>query len=69
MARALDLPDQTWLHYESGSAMPGYIVLALIEHTGVNPHWLLTGKGERYTAGRCEDRLRQDGGRLRPFPN
>jgi hypothetical protein len=69
MATALDIPDQTWLNYENGITMPGYILLALIEHTGVNPHWLLTGKGERYTVGRGEDRLRRDGGLLHPFSN
>jgi hypothetical protein len=69
MARALGIPEQTWLNYESGIAPPGYIVLALIEDTGVNPHWLLTGQGERYPAGRCEDRLRQHERLLLAFPN
>jgi hypothetical protein len=69
LARALGIPDQTWSNYEQGIAVPGYIVLAVIEHTGVDPHWLLTGEGERYTVRRCEDRPRWEGGALHPFPN
>jgi hypothetical protein len=34
----------------------------LIEQTGANPHWLLTGNGERYTTRRREDRPRLAGG-------
>lgn len=59
LAEALGIPEQTWSNYESGVALPGPIVLTLIEHTGVNPHWLLTGKGERYTAKHCGDQFRQ----------
>jgi hypothetical protein len=59
LAEALGIPEQTWANYESGVALPGPIVLTLIERTGVNPHWLLTGKGERYTAKRCGDQSGQ----------
>jgi hypothetical protein len=69
LATALGIPDQTWSNYEQGIAVPGYIVLAMIECTGVDPHWLLTGKGERYTVRHGEDLLRREGGPLRPFPN
>ena len=58
LAESLGIPDQTWSNYESGVALPGPILLALIEQTGVNPHWLLTGQGERYTAKRSGDRSR-----------
>jgi len=62
LADALGIPDETWSNYESGVALPAPTLLVLIEQTGANPHWLLTGKGERYTARRCEDRPRLAGG-------
>lgn len=62
LAEALGIPDETWLNYESGVALPATTLLVLIEQTGVSPHWLLTGKGERYTTGRSEDRPRLAGG-------
>lgn len=49
LAEALGIPEQTWENYESGVALPAPTVLALIEITGANPHWLLTGNGDRYT--------------------
>ena len=58
LAEALGIPDETWLNYESGVALPATTLLVLIEQTGVSPHWLLTGKGERYTAQRSGDRPR-----------
>jgi hypothetical protein len=62
LAESLGIPDETWLNYESGVALPAPTLLVLIEQTGANPHWLLTGKGERYIARRCEDRSRPAGG-------
>ena len=59
LAESLGIPDETWLNYESGVALPAPTLLVLIEQTGANPHWLLTGKGERYTAKRCGDRSRR----------
>ena len=58
LAEALGIPDQTWSNYESGVALPAPILLTLIEQTGVDPHWLLTGQGERYTARHSADRFR-----------
>jgi hypothetical protein len=59
LVEALGIPEQTWSNYESGVALPAPVLLVLIEQTGVNPHWLLTGEGERYTAKRFGDRFRR----------
>jgi len=55
-ADSLGIPDQTWSNYETGVTLPAPILLALIEQTGANPHWLLTGQGERYTTRPFGDR-------------
>ena len=34
--------------FEAGVEVPGWIILRFIELTDVEPHWLLTGEGERY---------------------
>ena len=41
-------PVQTWLNYESGVMTPADVVLPLIVIARVNPHWLLTGQGEKH---------------------
>ena len=51
LAEVLELPARTWAHYESGVTIPGLVLLRFIEATGVAPHWLLTGEGERDLAG------------------
>lgn len=48
LAEALNLPFRTWLNYEMGVIMPAHVLLDFIEVTGVDPHWLRTGEGERY---------------------
>lgn len=48
LAEILGLPAQTWANYESGCTLPATILLEFIEVTGVHPHWLLTGDGDRY---------------------
>ena len=48
LAAALHLPVPTWLNYEAGCTIPALVILRFIELTSVNPHWLLTGSGERY---------------------
>jgi hypothetical protein len=48
LAAELDLPARTWLNYESGVVIPATVILRLIEITGVNPGWLLTGRGDLY---------------------
>ena len=48
LSQALNIPARTWEHFENGVMIPAWILLQFIEITGVEPHWLLTGKGERY---------------------
>jgi hypothetical protein len=48
LAEALQLPTQTWLNYEAGVTIPAIVLLAFIDTTGADPHWLLTGVGDKY---------------------
>jgi len=48
LADALGVPPDTWTNYERGVTVPAIIVLKLIDETGANPHWLLTGQGAKY---------------------
>ena len=50
LAQALELPFRTWHAYEAGGMIPAHTILRLIELTHVNPHWLLTGSGEKFRA-------------------
>ena len=50
MAEALKIPPRTWENYETGVQVPGWALLQFIEATAADPHWLLTGEGERYLA-------------------
>ncbi len=50
LTRILGIPTETWLNYERGVTMPAVVMLKFLEVTGTNPHWLLTGKGERLSA-------------------
>ena len=52
MARRLNLPVRTWYNYESGVAIPGEVLLEIIDLTGVRPLWLLKGEGPRFEEGR-----------------
>lgn len=52
VAEALQIPFRTWLNYEKGCTIPAPSILRFIELTSVNPHWLLTGRGEKYL-GSC----------------
>jgi hypothetical protein len=51
LARALRVHSATWLNYERGVTMPAEVLLDFIEVTGVDHHWLSTGKGERLIGG------------------
>ncbi len=51
LAQALAIPARTWANYESGVSIPGCVLLRFIAVTGVEPHWLLTGDGQRVLAG------------------
>ena len=48
LAQSLDIPARTWEHFENGVMIPACIILDFIEITGVEPHWLMTGNGERF---------------------
>ena len=58
MAGFMEIPARTWKHYESGVTIPACILLKFIEVTGVAPHWLSTGEGERYLARTVKSDLR-----------
>jgi hypothetical protein len=47
LARFLEISSSTWRNYERGVVMPALILLKFVDNTGSNPHWLLTGEGER----------------------
>ncbi len=49
LAEALGIPHQTWLNYERGVTIPSQVILQFIELTNSDPHWLLTGEGERFS--------------------
>jgi len=49
LARRLDLPARTWYNYETGVTVPAEVLLGVIEQTGANPMWLLSGEGPHYT--------------------
>ena len=48
LAEKLRLPFRTWHHYEEGCTIPAHSILRFIEVTEADPHWLLTGEGEKY---------------------
>jgi hypothetical protein len=48
LAEALELPFRTWHHYEGGQTIPAHSLLRFIEVTDADPHWLLTGEGQKY---------------------
>ena len=48
LAESLSLPYRTWHNYETGCTIPATTLLQFIELTGANPHWLLTGQGQRF---------------------
>ncbi len=58
LTQAMNVTAPTWEHFENGVMIPGWILLQFIELTGVEPHWLLTGKGERYRAASTKSRRR-----------
>ena len=50
LAESLNVPFRSWFHYESGESIPAPVILRFIALTRADPHWLLTGEGERYRA-------------------
>jgi hypothetical protein len=51
LAEAMHLPVATWRNYEAGVVIPATVILRFMELTGADPHWLLTGQGDRYLSG------------------
>ena len=51
LAEQLGLPFRTWVEFEMGRTIPALAILRFIELTHVNPHWLLTGVGDKYIRG------------------
>ena len=68
LAEALRLPVRTWENYEAGVVMPATLLLGFIEITGADPHWLLTGAGERYRLHAAWPRKDRTALRLLPAP-
>ena len=52
LARELAIPFRTLVNYEAGCTIPAPTILRFIEVTDADPHWLLTGEGERYQSRR-----------------
>ncbi len=61
LARVLGLPYRTWANYERGVSIPGEVLLAFLERTGVEPSWLLRGRGPAYRAGSSSGRTGEGG--------
>src|SRR3954447_26320816 len=49
VAEALRIPSRTWANYEAGVTVPAQQILGFVCLTGVEPKWLLTGEGTRYS--------------------
>jgi hypothetical protein len=47
-AQLLDVPVRTWYSYEAGVTVPAEVVLRFVTLTGVEPSWLLHGRGLKY---------------------
>jgi hypothetical protein len=60
LSKAMEIPARTWENFEAGVQVPGWAILQFIEICGVDPHWLLTGEGERYRV-RSEVTLQRSG--------
>ena len=58
LAQAMNISARTWEHFENGVMIPACIILQFIELTGVEPHWLSTGEGERYRIPPVKSRRR-----------
>ena len=48
LAEKLGIPFRTWYNYETGCTIPATTILRFIELTEANPHWLLTGEGDKF---------------------
>jgi hypothetical protein len=48
LAECLCLPFRTWVEFEAGRTIPAVVILHFVELTHANPHWLRTGRGDKY---------------------
>ncbi len=48
LARELNVSAPVFQRYENGEMIPGEDLLRILEVTGVNSRWLLTGQGPRF---------------------
>ena len=55
MARELGVCPRTWTGWACGCAMPGEILLRVIDLTGCEPLWLLDGRAPVYRVGPVDD--------------
>jgi hypothetical protein len=55
LAEALGIPFRSWHEYEEGAAIPDKVILRFIEVTQTDPHWLLTGLGNRHFTPPAEE--------------
>ena len=53
LAASLGIPAPTWQTYESGTIVPAEVLLALVDLTGVEPDWLLHGRGPWFRSVPC----------------
>lgn len=51
LAQEIGVPFRIWMNYEEGSTIPAQAILRFMEVTNADPHWLLTGEGEKYRIG------------------
>lgn len=55
LAQAMAIPAQTLENFERGVAVPDWVLLSFLVHTGAEPQWLLTGEGPRYRERPAEE--------------
>src|SRR5687768_6192573 len=55
LSLATGICARTWENYERGVTIPASAILRFITHTSTEPHWLLTGEGERYRVPLAEE--------------
>jgi hypothetical protein len=48
LAQEVGVPFRTWMNYEDGCTIPAQAILRFMEVTNADPHWLLTGEGDKY---------------------
>lgn len=48
LAQEVGVPFRTWMNYEDGCTIPAHSILRFLEVTMAEPHWLLTGEGQKY---------------------